>query len=59
MTVLLDLKAKRAAARQYVDASERLAQKSLRELQAGHPDRAKWMALFANDLRAWGKAECS
>ncbi len=56
--MVLDLKAQRAAARQYAAASERLAERSIGALQRGKPAVAKALALYANDVRRWGKAEC-
>jgi len=55
LELMVGLKARRAASRQYADASERFAQRALRE--DGSRDRAKWMALYANDIRRWARQE--
>jgi len=57
LELMVGLKARRAASRQYADASERFAQRALRELHDGSRDRAKWMALYANDIRRWARQE--
>jgi hypothetical protein len=52
------VKSTHAAERQYVIASEKMAERSLKALDNGKPLIAKALARWANDLRRWGRAEC-
>ena len=57
MTVL-ELTAKRAAKRQYLMASEKLADKAVDAFFRHKSDTARAFALFANDVRRWARQEC-
>ena len=51
-----DLKAKRAAARQYQRAAEVMGERSVRELKQ-HPILARGMAVYANRIVLMGRQE--
>lgn len=55
----IELTAKRAAIRTYLDASERHAQRAIARFQDGKRDDARVYAHLANDIRRWARAECS
>ncbi len=52
-----DLKAKRAAARQYQRAAERMGERSIHELNARHLILATGMAAYANRIVLMARAE--
>jgi len=60
LELVQDLKAERAAQRQYRAAAERMGERSIRELHARHPILAVGMAAYANRilLMARGELDC-